>query len=129
MESFLNIKSLSVEFRTGEGAAKAVEDVSLELRKGETLGLVGESGSGKSTMGLAIMGLIQAPGRVTSGRIFFEGTDLRELSGDGDASNEREKDCYDFPRPHDLAESSQEDWASLCRVHPSPRPSSDEKQS
>jgi oligopeptide/dipeptide ABC transporter ATP-binding protein len=82
LESFLNIKSLSVEFRTGEGAAKAVEDVSLELRKGETLGLVGESGSGKSTMGLAIMGLIQAPGRVTSGRIFFEGTDLRELSSE-----------------------------------------------
>ena len=83
MESLLTIKSLSVEFRTEEGAAKAVEDVSLDLRKGETLGLVGESGSGKSTLGLAVMGLIQPPGRVTSGRIFFEGTDLRELGSDG----------------------------------------------
>jgi len=83
LESLLTIKSLSVEFRTEEGAAKAVEDVSLDLRKGETLGLVGESGSGKSTLGLAVMGLIQPPGRVTSGRIFFEGTDLRELGSDG----------------------------------------------
>jgi peptide/nickel transport system ATP-binding protein len=82
LEPLLDIKSLSVEYVAEEGAAKAVEDVSLELRKGETLGLVGESGSGKSTMGLAVMGLIQTPGRVTSGRIFFEGKDLRELSGD-----------------------------------------------
>jgi len=79
LESLLAINSLSVEYRTGEGSAKAVEDVSLELRKGETLGLVGESGSGKSTMGLAIMGLIRAPGQVTSGRISFEGRDLRQL--------------------------------------------------
>ncbi len=57
-----------------------MQDVSLDLRKGETLGLVGESGSGKSTLGLAIMGLIQFPGRITAGRIFFEGRDITKIS-------------------------------------------------
>ena len=65
-----------------EATAKAVDDVSIYVSKGETLGLVGESGSGKSTLGMAVMGLIQPPGRVTSGRIFFEGKELRELKSD-----------------------------------------------
>jgi oligopeptide/dipeptide ABC transporter ATP-binding protein len=82
LEQFLRIESLSVEYRTSETTAPAVRDVSLELRKGETLGVVGESGSGKSTLGLAVLGLIPYPGRVTSGQIFFEGMDLRELRND-----------------------------------------------
>jgi peptide/nickel transport system ATP-binding protein len=56
--------------------------VSVDIRKGETLGLVGESGSGKSTLGMAVMGLVQPPGRVISGRIFFEGKELRKLKSD-----------------------------------------------
>lgn len=82
MTLLLQIDSLSVEYRTLDSTAKAVEDVSVDLEKGETLGLVGESGSGKSTLGLAVMGLIQRPGHVTSGRIVFEGKDLRQLSQD-----------------------------------------------
>jgi oligopeptide/dipeptide ABC transporter ATP-binding protein len=82
LEELLRIESLSVEYRTGETSATAARNVSLEVRKGETLGLVGESGSGKSTLGMAVIGLIQSPGRVTSGRIFFEGMDLRELKND-----------------------------------------------
>lgn len=65
-----------------EGVANAVQNVSIELRKGETLGLVGESGSGKSTLGLAVMGLIQPPGRITSGEIRFEGKDLRQANAE-----------------------------------------------
>ncbi len=76
----MSIQGLSVEYRTDEATAKAVQDVTLELRKGETLGLVGESGSGKSTLGLALMGLIQPPGYITSGEITFDGVDLRHLA-------------------------------------------------
>jgi oligopeptide/dipeptide ABC transporter ATP-binding protein len=82
LEELLRVESLSVEYRTLEATSKAVDDVSIDIRKGETLGLVGESGSGKSTLGMAVIGLIQPPGRMTSGRIFFEGKDLRELKSD-----------------------------------------------
>ena len=82
MDALVDIQGLSVEYRTGDITAKAVQDVSLELRKGETLGLVGESGSGKSTLGLALMGLILPPGYITSGEITFDGVDLRRLGSD-----------------------------------------------
>jgi peptide/nickel transport system ATP-binding protein len=82
LEALVNIQGLSVEYRTGDVTAKAVQDVTLELKKGETLGLVGESGSGKSTLGLALMGLIQPPGYITSGEITFDGVDLRHMGGE-----------------------------------------------
>jgi oligopeptide/dipeptide ABC transporter ATP-binding protein len=76
----LSVEKLNVEYYTARGRAKAINDVSLILEKGETLGLVGESGSGKSTLALALMGLIQPPGRVVSGRILFEGRDILALN-------------------------------------------------
>jgi peptide/nickel transport system ATP-binding protein len=82
LEALVNIQGLSVEYRTGDVTAKAVQDVRLEIRKGETLGLVGESGSGKSTLGLALMGLILPPGYITSGEITFDGVDLRNMDRD-----------------------------------------------
>jgi len=54
----------------------AVNDVSFEIRQGETLGLVGESGSGKSVTAFSIIGLVQPPGRITGGRVLFQGRDL-----------------------------------------------------
>ncbi len=81
MDALVDIEALSVEYRT-DVIAQAVQDVSLEIRKGETLGLVGESGSGKSTLGMALMGLIQPPGYITSGEVTFDGMDLRHLSKD-----------------------------------------------
>ena len=57
----------------------AVDDVSFEIRAGETLGLVGESGSGKSVTALSIMRLVQPPGRIAGGRIAFKGRDLLTL--------------------------------------------------
>ena len=61
----LEVKNLSIEFKTESGFVKAVDDVSFTLKKGMTLGIVGESGSGKSVTSLAIMGLISKPGKIT----------------------------------------------------------------
>ncbi len=57
----------------------AVNDVSFEIRKGETLGLVGESGSGKSVTAFSLIRLVQPPGRVAGGRVMFQGRDLLTL--------------------------------------------------
>ena len=65
--------------RTVFGPVVAVDDVSFEVRKGETLGLVGESGSGKSVTAFSIIRLVQEPGRITGGSIKFQGRDLLAL--------------------------------------------------
>lgn len=72
----LSIHDLKVEFGTRQGVVKAVDGVSLNVYRGEVLGLVGESGSGKSVTGLSILGLIDPPGRIASGSIKLEGTEL-----------------------------------------------------
>ena len=74
--SLLHVQGLNVSF----GDAHVVEDVALDLRAGEVLALVGESGSGKSISMLALLGLIDAPGRVEATRLEFDGTDLRALA-------------------------------------------------
>ncbi|WP_049822399.1 dipeptide ABC transporter ATP-binding protein [Arthrobacter sp. H41] len=72
----LEVKDLAVSFRTTHGEVQAVENASFTLRKGSTLAIVGESGSGKSTTAMACIGLLPGNGRVKSGNILFEGTDL-----------------------------------------------------
>jgi oligopeptide/dipeptide ABC transporter ATP-binding protein len=77
----LSVQNLKTYFYTFEGVAAAVDDVSFELRKGETLCVVGESGSGKSVTALSVMGLIPSPpGRVLAGSIRFQGEDLLQYS-------------------------------------------------
>ena len=78
-DALLRVEHLTTVFETAVGAVPAVDDVSLEIREGETLGLVGESGSGKSVTALSIMRLVQPPGRIAGGRIFFKGRDLLTL--------------------------------------------------
>lgn len=76
----LKIESLRIEGRAGQGWVPIINDVSLELRRGEVLGLIGESGAGKSTLGLAAMGYTREGMRITSGKIKFDGKDLVSAS-------------------------------------------------
>ncbi len=76
----LSVDDLSVEFRTRGGVVRALEHVTFHVGRGETVGVVGESGSGKSVMSFALMGILDAAGRVTSGRVLFGGLDLVRAS-------------------------------------------------
>src|ERR1700720_5015084 len=85
MKPLVEIRNLTKVFPLGEsmfgtrakGEVRAVDDVSLEIHEGETLGLVGESGSGKSTLGRLVLRLIEP----TSGAVAFNGVDLLHASG------------------------------------------------
>jgi len=79
-EELLKIKELKVHYYTAKGIVKAVDNVSLELRKNQFLSIVGESGCGKSTLAHAIPRLVRPPGKIVSGNIFFENKDLLSLS-------------------------------------------------
>lgn len=76
----LKVENLKTQFFTKAGVVDAVNDVSFEVGRGEVLGLVGESGSGKSVTGFSILGLVDAPGKVTGGKILFQGEDLTQYS-------------------------------------------------
>lgn len=78
-DDLLRIKNLNVQFRTSEGVFRAVRDVSISIRSGETLGIVGESGSGKSVTALSIMNLVPNPPGEINGEIFFNSHDLLKL--------------------------------------------------
>ena len=73
----LEINDLTIHYFTDDGVVRAVNNIDLNLERGQTLGLVGETGAGKTTTALGIMGLIpNPPGRVVGGEILFEGQDL-----------------------------------------------------
>ena len=69
--SFLKIKDLSVDYKMRKETVYAAKNVNIEVNKGEILGLVGESGSGKSTVGNAIINLIDQPGKVSGGSVML----------------------------------------------------------
>lgn len=77
MEDLIRIRGLTVRFYTYEGVVYAIDDLDLDIRRGETLGIVGETGSGKTMTALAILRLIPYPGRIESGSIAFFDRDLR----------------------------------------------------
>jgi oligopeptide/dipeptide ABC transporter ATP-binding protein len=75
-EILVQIRNLSVTYRTRLGPTSAVDDVSFDIRRGEILGLVGESGCGKSTLGKALLRMIMPPGKISGGQIIFNGEDI-----------------------------------------------------
>jgi peptide/nickel transport system ATP-binding protein len=76
----LDIRNLTVDFLTPRGPARAVDDFSITIARGEVFGLAGESGCGKSTVAHAIMRLIKTPGLISGGQLMFEGRDIMSLS-------------------------------------------------
>ena len=80
-KTLLSVEGLAVEFDTRDGVARVIDDLSISLAEGETLGIVGESGCGKSMTALSIMGLVPIPpGRIAAGRIFLDDEDLLQAS-------------------------------------------------
>src|SRR5215212_3808679 len=78
--TILSVKNLKTYFQTEDGIVKAVDGISFDLKKGETIGIVGESGSGKSVTNLSVMRLIpEPPGKIAGGEIIFDGIDVRAL--------------------------------------------------
>ena len=79
-DPILAVEHLRTHFLTRDGVAKAVDDVSFTLARGEIMGLVGESGSGKSVTGYSIIGLVDPPGEVAGGQVRFLGEDVLRAS-------------------------------------------------
>ena len=79
-ENVLEISGLRTYFGTLDGTVKAVDGVSFEIKRGQTLGVVGESGCGKSVTAMSVMRLIERPGQIVAGRVMLGDTDLLALS-------------------------------------------------
>ncbi len=77
--TLLQINNLEIEFPSRKSVLRAVDNVSLSLEKGDILGIVGESGAGKSTVGNALIGLLEPPGQMTKGEIFLDGNRIDNL--------------------------------------------------
>src|ERR1700738_4976989 len=75
----LSVRNLEVEFVTRRSILHAINGISFDIAKGEVLGVVGESGAGKSVTGLAVIGLIDPPGRISGGEIYLAGTRIAHL--------------------------------------------------
>lgn len=76
----LEVEDLQTYYKTDAGIVRAVDGVSFEVERGETVGLVGESGAGKSVAVRSVLGLIRDPGRIVSGSVRFDGTELTDLT-------------------------------------------------
>ena len=81
-EDILRVEGVSTRFFTQEGQVNAVSDLDLRVERGEVFGIVGESGSGKSVTARSVMDLIESPGRITEGEIWFRDPDLAAAVGD-----------------------------------------------
>ena len=120
MSDLLKVENLKMYYHTSKGQVKAINDISFEIKKGETLGIVGESGCGKSVSSLSIMQLVQAPqGQVIEGEIRFNSDAL----GTDENGNKRAYDITKMPtaemykvRGRDITMIFQEPMTSLNPV-------------
>ena len=97
MTDLLRVRDLSTRFFTEEGQINAVENVSFTVEAGSVLGVVGESGSGKSVTGLSLIDLVESPGKITSGEIWYNNADLAERV-EGDRPEAVDGDFVDLRR-------------------------------
>lgn len=79
-EPLLSVENLRTSFYTDKEVIRAVDGISFDIFRGETVGIVGESGSGKSVTARSIMRLVEKPGRIENGRIMYDGEDLLDKS-------------------------------------------------
>ncbi|RAM49162.1 MAG: ABC transporter ATP-binding protein [Hapalosiphonaceae cyanobacterium JJU2] len=112
-ETVLDVRNLQVEFAGDRKVSKAVDGISFQLHRGETLGIVGESGSGKSVTALAVMGLLQSPGRIAGGEIWFRVTENSQPINLVDLSPKE----IQLHRGGDIAMIFQEPMSSLNPVY------------
>ena len=113
-------QNLSTHYVSAQGTrvVRAVDEVSLRINAGETLGIVGESGSGKSTLALTILRILPPAARIVGGRMLFEGEDLVQKSDDRDAAHPRQADRDDPAGPDGLAEPAVHDRRPGGRADP-----------
>lgn len=89
----ISVKNLIVEYKLGKEIVHAVNDVSFDIARGETLGLVGETGAGKTTIAKAILGILpDPPAKVRQGEIVYNGTDILKIKSDKDLQKIRGKE-------------------------------------
>ncbi|NUB92457.1 ABC transporter ATP-binding protein [Haloterrigena sp. SYSU A121-1] len=81
-DDILRVRDLSTRFFTQEGRINAVSELDVRIERGEVFGIVGESGSGKSVTARSIMDLVESPGRITDGEIWFDDAELADAVGD-----------------------------------------------
>src|SRR5579863_2070163 len=108
----LEVKNLTVDFKTEDDTVRAVDGISYTVNKGESLGIVGESGSGKTVSSLALMRLIPRSGNIANGELFFNSKN----HGNVDITKLSEKDMRNF-RGNEIAMVFQEPMTSLNPVY------------
>ena len=121
MNATIEVRDLRTHFFTRAGVVKAVDDVSFSVSSGQVLGLVGESGSGKTVTGFSIIGLVDPPGRIAGGSIWYQGRDLAKLSENEMRVAARQPDRDDLSGPDDDAQSGAADRYADDRDGPGAR--------
>ena len=96
--NLLSINNLSVHYLGSQGATKAVEDVSLNLKEGELLGIVGESGCGKTTLARSITGVIAPTAKIISGEILYKDINILDPKNRARAHNVKWKEISSYPK-------------------------------